>query len=104
MCYCESTHRDPKFMRRHGIRPGFCGICRECGKPGHARHSPIPAPFTGAWCDECYDALGDAYDAWRLRNPEGYTTDFMEEWRQAHPGISHQRRGLAGLVRSLFHR
>ena len=103
-CYCETMHQDPRFMRRHRIPPGYCGLCRECGQPGHSRHSPIPAPFTLAWCDECYNALGNAYDLWIAEHPGGYTTEFMDEWRRTHHGPIPRRIGLVERIARLFRR
>lgn len=37
-------------------RPGdvSCGACQVCGRPGHVRHFPGAAPYTGSWCDRHY--------------------------------------------------
>lgn len=78
-CYCEGSWKDPRRMKRRGIPPGYCGICEVCGQPGHMRHTPIPAPYTGAWCDDCYDSLANDYDDWRALNPSGYTADFAKQ-------------------------
>jgi hypothetical protein len=50
-CYCE---------------PGdeFCSVCAVCGKPGHLRHFPGAAPFTGSWCDFHYQRT-------RILHPQG---------------------------------
>lgn len=40
-CYC-------------GPDDAYCGTCRVCGRPGHTRHFPGAAPYTGAWCDFHY--------------------------------------------------
>ena len=105
MCYCRPRHDRPTQARRR-IPPGFCGICRECAQPGHTRHSPIPAPFTGAWCDRCYEELGIAYDEWRVLHPEGYTTEFVQEWEQTRANSRpHERpRGIRGFLERLLGR
>ena len=32
----------------------YCGTCDVCGRPGHVRHFPGAAPYTGSWCDRHY--------------------------------------------------
>lgn len=56
-CYCDLREKDPAFFASRGIPPGHCGICETCGKPGHTRHFPGAAPYTGAWCDYHYRRL-----------------------------------------------
>ena len=53
-CYCGVWDKKPELYREYGYPEGFCGFCEVCKKPGHARHYPGPVPYTGAWCDECY--------------------------------------------------
>jgi len=53
-CYCGLWKKDPSHLKKQGIPPGYCGLCRICGKPGHTRHFPGAVPFTGAWCDKHY--------------------------------------------------
>lgn len=53
-CYCNIWETDPSSLVERGIPPGFCGICDECGAPGHLRHYPGPVPNTASWCDTCY--------------------------------------------------
>ena len=57
-CYCSVWAKDPSVYEKQGLTPGFCGKCMRCGEPGHARHYPGPAAFTGAWCDRCYRIVG----------------------------------------------
>lgn len=47
-CYCESPNDDPAAS---------CGTCERCGRPGHTRHAPNGIPYTGAWCDRCYQIV-----------------------------------------------
>ena len=53
-CYCGLWETDPKFLRDQDIPPGYCGFCQVCGEPGHIRHFPGSAPYTGSWCDRHY--------------------------------------------------
>ncbi len=53
-CYCGLWKTDPKLLRDQGVPPGYCGLCRVCGKPGHTRHFPGAVPLTDAWCDKHY--------------------------------------------------
>ena len=50
-CYCGLWKTSPDTLRSQGIPPGYCGLCQTCGKPGHTRHFPGSAPYTGSWCD-----------------------------------------------------
>ena len=51
-CYCFIRNYDPKILK--GIPEGYCGLCDECGKPGHTR---AYGAFTGTWCDEHWDKM-----------------------------------------------
>lgn len=42
---------------------GFCGTCQTCGAPGHVRHYPGSAPYSGSWCDACHAALEEGAGA-----------------------------------------
>ena len=44
ICYCE---------------PGqiYCGVCNICNSPGHISHHPGGIPYTGTWCDLCYQTI-----------------------------------------------
>ncbi len=53
-CYCGLWEKNPEFFESRQIPHGFCGICERCNQPGHLRHAPGAAPYTGAWCDRCY--------------------------------------------------
>ena len=53
-CYCTLWEKDPKILESQGVPRGYCGMCDSCGQPGHLRHAPISMPYTGAWCDACY--------------------------------------------------
>jgi hypothetical protein len=53
-CYCPDDGTQPAYLLRRGVPAGFCGICDDCGQPGHTRHAPAPIPCTACWCDECY--------------------------------------------------
>ena len=53
-CYCSVWDKDPKVYEDLGYERGYCGTCDRCGKPGHTRHFPGAAPFTGSWCDKHY--------------------------------------------------
>lgn len=55
-CYCREDRPPPP-----GVPPGYCGICRICDAPGHARHHPGYLPYTGAWCDAHYDQMQQIY-------------------------------------------
>jgi len=50
-CYC-------------GPDDDYCATCQVCGRPGHLRHFPGAAPYTGSWCGFHY---------WRLKllHPSG---------------------------------
>ena len=50
-CYC-------------GPEEDFCSTCAVCGKPGHLRHFPGAAPFSGSWCDFHYQRT-------RILHPQG---------------------------------
>jgi O-acetyl-ADP-ribose deacetylase len=56
-CYCSLWEKSPQTLEKQGVPRGYCGICERCGKPGHLRHAPGTAPYTGAWCDRCYRML-----------------------------------------------
>jgi hypothetical protein len=51
--YCELLRAKPEFSRSQNLPEGYCGRCH-CGKPGHVRHFPGSAPYSGAWCDFHY--------------------------------------------------
>ena len=53
-CYCNLWDTNPDTLVSQGVPRGFCGICERCQAPGHTRHAPPPAPYTGAWCDSCF--------------------------------------------------
>jgi hypothetical protein len=53
-CYCSLWETHPKTLEDQGIPPGYCGLCDVCGAPGHMRHFPGAAPYTGAWCRRHY--------------------------------------------------
>ncbi len=53
-CYCNLWESHPEVLEHQGLPRGYCGICDTCGIPGHMRHAPGGAPYTGAWCDRCY--------------------------------------------------
>lgn len=53
-CYCELWETNPSALEKDGIPEGFCSFCEKCGKPGHLRHFPGSAPYTGGWCDHHY--------------------------------------------------
>ncbi|WP_444907048.1 hypothetical protein ACJJIR_01370 [Microbulbifer sp. SSSA008] len=67
-CYCDvwDNKEAPKYLIEQGLPEGFCGKCERCGANGHTRHYPGPAPYTGAWCDDCYRLLGKT---WFFRLP-----------------------------------
>ena len=54
-CYCPTDGKQPTWLTDDNIPLGFCGICDDCGEFGHTRHYPGPVPFTGSWCDTCYE-------------------------------------------------
>ncbi len=56
-CYCDLWDTNPALYEKLGYQRGFCGSCERCGAPGHTRHFPGPVPYTGAWCDKCYQIL-----------------------------------------------
>jgi len=56
-CYCDIREKDPSFYEAKGVPRGYCGFCEKCGKPGHTRHFPGAAPYTGTWCDSHYRRL-----------------------------------------------
>lgn len=43
----------PKVLEQDGVPKGYCGLCDECGKPGHLRQG-FSAPATQVWCDACW--------------------------------------------------
>ena len=53
-CYCGVWDTNPAAFEAEGYPVGFCGMCEVCGTPGHTRHYPGPAPYTGCWCDPHY--------------------------------------------------
>jgi O-acetyl-ADP-ribose deacetylase len=53
-CYCNLWDKSPQTLKNQGVPPGYCGLCIKCGRPGHTRHFPGVAPWTGAWCDYHY--------------------------------------------------
>ncbi len=55
-CYCGLWDKDPELLRSQGVPEGFCGLCVECGEPGHTRAHPSK-PVTLAWCDPHYAGL-----------------------------------------------
>jgi len=55
-CYCFLWHEDKKILESQSLPYGYCGVCEVCGKPGHMRHG-LTGPYTGAWCDKCWDAM-----------------------------------------------
>ena len=58
-CYCDTLwEKNPEFLEKQDISRGFCGICERCRQPGHTRHFPGAVPYTGAWCDQCYNVVG----------------------------------------------
>ena len=52
----EAAEAEARGGRGCYCRPGdvSCGPCQVCGRPGHVRHFPGAAPYTGAWCDRHY--------------------------------------------------
>jgi hypothetical protein len=56
-CYCELWDKDPTYFETRGVPPGYCGFCQTCKKPGHTRHFPGAASYTGCWCDFHYRLL-----------------------------------------------
>lgn len=53
-CYCGLWDTKPDVLRAQGVPEGHCGHCQTCGRPGHTRHFPGGAPYTGSWCDRHY--------------------------------------------------
>lgn len=66
-CYCN--YLSAEFRSEHGIPEGYCGICQNCGAPGHTRHHPAPVAYTGEWCDACYRRL---QRTWMFTTPVGW--------------------------------
>jgi len=56
-CYCNLWDKNPAHMESQGIPRGYCGFCQRCRRPGHVRHFPGAAPYTGCWCDRHYRLL-----------------------------------------------
>lgn len=54
LCYCDLWLTSPDTLRSQGIPYGYCGLCEECGDPGHMCHYPGRVAYTGSWCDVCY--------------------------------------------------
>lgn len=50
-CLCSLWLTNPEWMAAEGYPRGLCAFCDVCGQPGHTRHFPGRAPFTGSWCD-----------------------------------------------------
>ena len=50
-CYCGML--DTKILEQKNIPKGYCGLCDECGRPGHLRHG-YSVPITQVWCDSCW--------------------------------------------------
>jgi hypothetical protein len=53
-CYCGLWLTSPETLEAQGVPRDHCGICDRCSSPGHMRHAPGGAPYTGAWCDRCF--------------------------------------------------
>lgn len=53
-CYCNLWNKDPAFFKKKSIPEGYCGLCQKCDRPGHTRHFPGFAPYTGTWCKRHY--------------------------------------------------
>lgn len=68
-CYCGVWDKNPTTYEKQGYAPGYCGTCDRCGAAGHTRHFPVPAPYTGAWCDRCYRVLAWT---WPFRSVSGW--------------------------------
>lgn len=56
-CSCDDI--DDEYRRENKIADGFCGICEECGKPGHTQRFPGYEPRYGAWCDKCLQMVAE---------------------------------------------
>jgi len=54
-CYCPDSEPQAAWLLKAKIPYGFCGVCDNCGQLGHTRHYPGPVPYTGSWCDVCYE-------------------------------------------------
>lgn len=54
-CYCGVWDKNPKAFKEKGLEYGYCGVCQRCGAPGHTRHFPGAAPYTGSWCNKHYE-------------------------------------------------
>lgn len=50
-CYCGILN--PEVLEQNGVPKGYCGLCDECGQPGHLRHG-FSVPATQVWCDACW--------------------------------------------------
>jgi len=84
-CYCRPG------KQTEGLPPGFCGTCEICGAPGHVRHAPGGAPYTGAWCDRHYDELDKrtgrkTTERWRPLDPDEAVSDHGEDAPQKDEG------------------
>lgn len=53
-CYCRLWDTAPSVLEDQGVPAGYCGMCVDCGAPGHLRHGPGAMPATLSWCDRCY--------------------------------------------------
>ncbi|GMW03841.1 MAG: hypothetical protein AMXMBFR84_49750 [Candidatus Hydrogenedentota bacterium] len=56
-CYCFLWRDNVESLESEGVPRGYCGFCDVCGSPGHTRPYPGPRPFTGCWCDRCFEQL-----------------------------------------------
>jgi len=65
-CYCEIWDKNPAFFESQGVPRGYCGFCQRCEAPGHTRHFPGAAPYTGCWCDRHYRVLSIVHPLGRI--------------------------------------
>jgi hypothetical protein len=59
-----------KYKSRMNARGCYCGFCEKCGKPGHTRHFPGAAPYTGTRCDYHYRMVA-------ILHPMGFPGTFI---------------------------
>ena len=42
------------MLENSGVSNDYCEVC---GSPGYIKHYPSSVPYTGVWCDPCFDKL-----------------------------------------------
>ena len=95
-CYCPEDGSHPRYLRKDGIPPEYCGKCQVCGQPGHTRPHPACLPYTGAWCDRHYDLIDQSAEAAIGQFEYGLNPVDLQWYRT--PGRRRRRFGIVPYV------